>query len=861
MLRNEPGRSKDPTGMAMLMGLMLLIGIVGLVFTVATKDCTLVKKVLFCWLVSAMFLALLATHLFKGEVLLPRSKMIVPLGVYVCLCLISTLLSRYRYASAQELVCLVCCGMLLFVTVRAVTSERAFLLVAGMLAAVAALSCLYGILQRYGVDPAFGDDVLGFEPQRSFSTMGHPNFFASFLVLAMPVFLSLFYCTESRLAKGLLLPLICAVLLSLFYTESRGAWLGYLGALPLWFFFSLSSRKWRLVSLGPMLAVAAAMFLLLLMEGARGYVIVWALPFWLAAVLAFQLAGRQRKLRFPKKPTWGALLLVAVVLASNLLVNSKRIGGRMEATFEAEKGSVRTRRIIWAATLKMLMARPVFGWGPGTFGIYFPRFRDPATAGKIAPNTLHAHCEYLETAAETGLVGLGVFLWMLAAFVRESIRRIGQARDDLQRMAIVGLLAGCTAILLQGGVSVTTRWVVGRFFLWVGIGLTIAAGRMSARVGTGGKSGKKKRMSSQQSESFSRIPIKPIRAPARAVFILFVVGVVAAAGWWGGRVLKSAVLTTNAERYLVGADRVAGGRLKAAGILEALGEKKALREKAIELYERAIKLNPYNLTAYYRLGHCYNLQRKFEDSLRTYRRMATLSPDGSDIHFNLGVVYGNMRKWEDSRSELETALSMKVGLLTRLALARAYENLGLLGKAQGQYKALRKAYPDDARALNGLAGLHLRQGENSKALELYNKALEIDPEDADARLGAGLIYQAFGDYQRKRGDNARASAYYDKSIVELEAAVEKRPDSVPTRAALGLVYAQVGRFQEALAQLRTATNVRRGDPLVHLNLGKVYHQMGDSQKAREEFLRTREIDRDGPCGREAVRELRVMKRK
>ncbi len=861
MLRNKPGRSKDATGVAMLVGLMLLIGIVGLVFTVATKDCTLVKKVLFCWLVSVMFLALLATYLFKGEVLIPRSKMMLPLAVYVCLSVVWVALSRYRYASAQELVWLVCCGMLLFVTVRAVTSERALLLVAGMLAAVAALSCLYGILQHYGVDPAFGDDVLGFEAQRSFSAMGHPNFFASFLVLAMPVFLSLFYSSESRLAKGLLLPLICAVLLSLFYTESRGAWLGYLGALPLWFFFSLSSKKWRLIFLGPMLAVAGGMLLLLLLEGARGYVIVWALPFWLAAVLVLQLAGRGRKLRFPTKPTWGALLLAAVVLVSNLFVNYKRIGGRMETTFEAEKGSVRTRRIIWAATLKMLMARPVFGWGPGAFGIYFPRFRDPSTAAKIAPNTLHAHCEYLETAAETGLVGLAVFLWMLTAFVRESVRRIAQAREGLQTMAIVGLLAGCTAILLQGAVSVTTRWVVGRFFLWVGIGLAIAAGRMSAPVGAGRKSGKKKRTSSQQPESFYRVAIKPIRGLARAVFILFAIGVAALAGWWGGRVLKSAVLTTKAERYLVGTDRLAEKGLKAAGILETLRQKKGLRETAIELYEGASELNPYNLTAYYKLGHCYNLQGKFENSLRTYRRMAALSPDGSDIHFNLGVVYANMRRWEDSRAELETALSMKVGLLTRLALARAYENLRLFGKAEEQYEALRKAHPNDVRALNGLAGLHLRRGENSKALELYNKALEIDPEDADARLGAGLLYHVVGDYQRQRGDNARASACYEKSIVELEAAVEKRPDSVPTRAALGLVYARVRRFQEALAQLRTAANIRRGDPLVHLNLGKVYREMGDSQKARQEFLRTREIDPHGPWGKQATAELRTMKEK
>jgi tetratricopeptide (TPR) repeat protein len=588
-------------------------------------------------------------------------------------------------------------------------------------------------------------------------------------------------------------------------------------------------------------------------------VILWALPFWLVFVLLLQVGGGERIVRFARRPAWGASLLVAVVLISNLLVDRAGIGGRMEGAFETEKGSVRSRKIIWAGTSKMLVAKPVFGWGIGTFGIYFPRFRDPVTAGKIMPNTIHAHSEYLEVGAEMGVFGLALFLWMLGAFAWDGVRRVRQARDGLQRMAMVGLLAGCIAILLQAAVSVTTRWVVGRFFLWLAMGLTIAAGRMPSPQHPPRKKGEREKAPEQVVEGFYRIRVRPIRSPAlRAVCVLFAVGVAGAAAWWGGRVFASAVLTRRAEGYQMAAETLLEQRRDDAALPDALRARELFQERAIELYGRAIELNPYNLSAYYKLGHSYNLQGKFRDALRTYRRMQELSPDGSDIHFNLGVVYANMRRWEESRREYETALRMKIGPLTRLGLARAYENLRLPDKAERQYQALLLDYPDNLRGLNALARFYLRKGENAKAMEFYTKAVAIDPQDADARLGRGLIYQKLGDRYKAQGDNERAAAYYKKSVAEQEIAVTNRPDSVPVRAALALVYAEVGQFDKALAELRTADRIRPRDPLVHLNFGKVYRRKGEPEMAVEEFRRAREIDPGGPWGAEARRELEAM---
>ncbi len=844
----------------MLIGLVVTIGIVGLAVALTTKDSTLIKNLLFCWLAAALFLVLVLTGLFRGEFLIPRSRMTLPLGVYLCLAAVSTLLSRYKYASVQELLSMACCAMVLVVAARGVTSKKALMVVLGALAVVAFVGCMYAIAQHYGFDPLYGEDASLPSSERSLSTMGHPNFFGSFLVLALPVLLSVFFASQRPFVKASLVILICGAELSLLYTQSRGAWLGLLGALPAWFLLSVPEKRLRLILAAPTVAIAAGMFALLTTEEARGYVILWALPFWVAAAIVLRVLSRQRRVCFTSNSAWAVSLLATVIFASNGLVNRDEIRGRMKAAFEVEKGSVRARKVIWAGTLNMVKARPIFGWGLGTFSIYFPRFRDPATAVKIMPNTLHAHSEYLEIAAEMGVIGLAAFLWIIGAFFWESLRRTSRAGNELHRLALAGLAAGCGAILLQAVVCVTTRWVVGRFFLWLGLGLAMAVGGMSGLAGTEKSKTRRGEVIANERGRFYRIKVKPIRKPIlRAIVVLAVGGLLFAAGWWEKRIWDSAVLTRRGEGYQTAAENVLLRGLSAEKLVAALDRKRAFLDEAARHYDDAVRRNRYNLSAYYKLAHCYNLQGKLEDSLRAYLRMAELAPDGSDIHFNVATVYANMRRWEDSREEYETALRMKIGPLTRLGLARAYENLHLLEKAKEQYEATRKDFPDyRVQALNGVAAMDLRRDAPAAAMERYKEAIESDPEDADARLGMGLAYQMMGNFHKRRGEDSQAIEYYQKSIAEQEIAVRNRPESVPSRAALALVYAEVRRFEDALGQLRAASNIRPNDPLLSLNLGKVYRRMNEPERAVEAFRRTMELDSHGPFGVEASTQLKMM---
>jgi O-antigen ligase len=138
----------------------------------------------------------------------------------------------------------------------------------------------------------------------------------------------------------------------------------------------------------------------------------------------------------------GVLLAVVAVFASPALRHrAASIGDRHHDS------SNRIRLGLWTRSIELIRDNPWVGVGPG-------RARIPAAAlrwGGSLPDEIwtEMHNIYLQAAVERGLVGLGFFLWFLAAAGRALWR--AQARDP----ALAGVFWGFVALLLAG---MTESW-------------------------------------------------------------------------------------------------------------------------------------------------------------------------------------------------------------------------------------------------------------------------------------------------------------------------------------------------------------------------------------------------------------------
>ena len=218
---------------------------------------------------------------------------------------------------------------------------------------------------------------------RAFSTFVYPNIFAAFLITLIPVSLALAFSPHPPLSpsgeriKGDSPPPLPAGE----RIKVRG-WLKLPGLLlALLFSATLSLTK------------STGGLTVLLFTG-----LVWLAAFWSGKLPAPTGTAGPAKIPFRKIRPFVIIIGGALVLFYILTV-SEKIPYRNIL-------SLRDRFFYWASSLEIFKQRPVLGFGPGSFGVQYARFKIPA-----AMETQHSHSIFFEILAEQGLLGIVTFFW------------------------------------------------------------------------------------------------------------------------------------------------------------------------------------------------------------------------------------------------------------------------------------------------------------------------------------------------------------------------------------------------------------------------------------------------------------------
>ncbi|MBD3279037.1 MAG: hypothetical protein GF388_12115, partial [Candidatus Aegiribacteria sp.] len=405
--------------------ILIAVTVLGSVFMVQTNSRTsiLIKETVYVVGTSAA-LFLLALHVALGGRLISSRlnlKMVVSFLVLMAWMVFMYHSGIHSVNARQYMFGTFSLGVLVFLMTVSFRDVNRDMLLWVLVSATALLS-LYSILQSQGII-IFPWDAGLTRAARSSGTMGNANLLGSFAMAMLPAGTGFLL---SRKKLGRFHPFIGAT----FAVLCMGA---------------LLVSKTR----GSLIGVAAV----------------------LAAVPFFRFVRKDRK----------RLLAVVLVLALLLAGAVLFLGNRMEELAETDSGGTfQVRKLIWTGTLSMVLQNPLTGYGPGSFQIVFPQFRNPGyfLLG-VSHNTLHAHCEYLEIIVDTGIIGL--LLWAAAAgfiFMKVFSRRnrifpVVETDGSTARFTAMGLVLGIVALLAEATVSVGLRWPPSALLLAMFTGLLL----------------------------------------------------------------------------------------------------------------------------------------------------------------------------------------------------------------------------------------------------------------------------------------------------------------------------------------------------------------------------------------------------
>ncbi len=246
-------------------------------------------------------------------------------------------------------------------------------------------------------------------------------------------------------------------------------------------------------------------------------------------------------------------------------------------------------------------------------------------------------------------------------------------------------------------------------------------------------------------------------------------------------------------------------------------------QKAKELFEKAIELDPVYAMAYAGLADAYNLLTIFGDANRhdTYPKakaaaMKALEIDPMLAEAHNSLAYTRMRyywDWKGAEESFKRALDLNPNYATAHHWYGEY--LTFTGKTEEAVAEMRRALDIDPLSViinSDLAWILYYAGDYDEAINQCRRTIEMEPDFVVARLALGLAFEAKG--------------MYEESLAQFK--YKDMEKLYPSRIAH--ILAVSGRKKRALQIIKPYEEMAKEEPRVLYGIAGVYAGLGDRDK-------------------------------
>jgi tetratricopeptide (TPR) repeat protein len=211
-------------------------------------------------------------------------------------------------------------------------------------------------------------------------------------------------------------------------------------------------------------------------------------------------------------------------------------------------------------------------------------------------------------------------------------------------------------------------------------------------------------------------------------------------------------------------------------------------EASLEQYKVISDSNPEDAQTYVRIAEIYRRQAKYDLALENLKRADTLIPDTAEVPYSMAAVYQAQGRYDEAAKLLQD----------------------LLKKTEKSEAGTSQADRNNRAIFIERLGMIYREQENyTAAVDTFRKMLALG--DENARSGYQEIIDTYRD--AKQWPQATATA---------KEAVQKLPNDRDLRMVLDAQLADMGEFDQAVADIKGMLKDGPEDRDVYLRLGIIY---------------------------------------
>ena len=230
-----------------------------------------------------------------------------------------------------------------------------------------------------------------------------------------------------------------------------------------------------------------------------------------------------------------------------------------------------------------------------------------------------------------------------------------------------------------------------------------------------------------------------------------------------------------------------------------------------------------------------------------YERLLELQPGRTDVRLRLAQMLVESSRQVDAVPHLERLLSElpdNPDVLTALAPCRVVQSRP--EEARALLDAVLKDHPDHFDALFQRGKLELTIGHPAQAEPWLRKALELKPQDPEARYS---LYRSLEGQPNRQNEAERERALWeqagkkqDRLTSLLRKDLAAHPNDVDLAREAGELFLQLGEEQRGLSWLRRALAINPGHIPSHRALLAYYERTENAAQAAEERRQLAELE-------------------
>jgi tetratricopeptide (TPR) repeat protein len=242
--------------------------------------------------------------------------------------------------------------------------------------------------------------------------------------------------------------------------------------------------------------------------------------------------------------------------------------------------------------------------------------------------------------------------------------------------------------------------------------------------------------------------------------------------------------------------------------------------KAIQLLDLAIQLNPYISLVSFNRGLILHALNRFNEALESYDLAIKINPNYADAFFNRGNILQELKRFDEALESYDFAIKINPNYASAFFnRGNIFKDFNRLNEALDSYNFAIKINPNYASAFLNRGNILQEFKRFDEALESYDLAIKINPNYADAFFNRGNIFKEFN--------------RFNEALESYDLAIKINPNYADAFFNRGIILQELKRFDEALESYDLAIKINPNYVDAFVNRGNTLQELKRFYEALE----------------------------